>query len=766
MEENQNDKQIIKHKRKREGKSKKNIKIRKSSNEKKNPKKSKKMKKNKIKLNKIIRAEKYSNQKILKSLNEKYIPLQPPPSSMDLFERKEKAKFFFEENKYNVEDILKYDNTNKDIQKCYLINAVKELNNEKNKINQDIIKEKIVKCGIILSQDEYEKEINKVKDIKIKNGLEYIDYRLSLIETLELIKKNKNIREARKKLNLKKLFFFNHEAEIGNNNYFFYYLSIQFDLKLEEIYWYYSRYDYIVDKSINYLKNFLNLSDMYLFNFIMHYLIDKDSIKSRQDKENIINYIEGKRINKEDLIKAIKERNLKELQNENNSLIRNYVNFKVNFDEKNELIKLTIEENLKIDRKLYKETNDLLYHYEIFNNKIIDVISKSDITTFEKDMFKNILPSNEYSEIFYAKIKPTFHKIIKEILNSESTIEFFNNTYKKKYETDYKKIEYHFNKENVQNEILKRISFFPIFDEEINAFTNPLNLSIVLNSIPGKYRADNITYFNMKILNLGRIIRSTIHEVLGHYTRRYYSFLTDRDIRMNTEEDDLINTKPEGGFHVEKKFLGFEIPSSILYLKEAIYFFCFKYFKEYPVFKKYKINEQILKKIIKDFPEIFDFISIEEKKLEGKSKLKNEQEEEMLNQDEEELEEQDEEELEEQDEEDVEDQDEEDVEDQDEEDVEDQDEEDVEDQDEEDEECEVKDTGKKEEKSKNVWKKVDEETDGDKNSEVKKGEENGKKDKYGKISITQFLSLLYPVKPHFPAIISCGIKVNEIYIIS
>jgi hypothetical protein len=62
-------------------------------------------------------------------------------------------------------------------------------------------------------------------------------------------------------------------------------------------------------------------------------------------------------------------------------------------------------------------------------------------------MFKNVLPSKEYSEIFYAKIKPTFHKIIKDILNSESTIEFFNNTYKKKYETDDKKIEYHFNKE-------------------------------------------------------------------------------------------------------------------------------------------------------------------------------------------------------------------------------------------------------------------------------------------------------------------------------
>ena len=744
MEENQNDKQIIKHKRKREGKSKKNIKIKKSSNENKNKIKSKKLKKNKNKLNKIIRAEKYSNQKILNSLNKKFIPLQPPPSSMDLFERKEKAKFYFEENKYNVEDVLLYDNTNKDIQKCYLINSVKELNNENKKLNQDIIKEKIQKCGIILSKDEYENEINKIKDINIKNGLEYIDYRLSLIDTLELIKKKKDIREAKKKLNLKKLFFFNHEAEIGNNNYFFYYLSIQFELKLEEIYFNYSYYDYIVDKSINYLKNFLNMSDMYLFNYIIHYLIDKESIKNKQDKENIINYIEGERINKKDLIKAIKDRNLKELQYENDSLTNNYVNFKINFDEKNELIKLTIEENLKIDRKLYKATNDLLYQYEIFNNKIIDVINKSDINTFEKDMFKNILPSKEYSEIFYEKIKPTFHKIIKDILNSESTIEFFNNTYKKKYETDSKKIEYHFNKENVQNEILKRISFFPIFDEEINAFTNPLNLSIVLNSIPGKYRSAKINYFNMKILNLGRIILLTLNEILGHFTQRYYSFLTDRDIRMNTEEDDLINIKLEGGVYVEKNFLGFEMAPSVLYLKEALYFFCFKYFKEYPLFKKYKINEQILKNIINDFPEIFDFISIDDKIIEGENKLKNKQEEEMQDQDEEELEEQDEEDIEDQDEE--------------------EDQKYEEEQDEEDEECEEKDTGKKEEKSKNVWKKVDEKTDGEKNLELKKGEEKGKKDKYGKISITQFLSLLNPVKPHFPAIISCGIKVNEIYI--
>ena len=56
------------------------------------------------------------------------ISLEPPSPDLTLFEMKQLAEKYFEENKYNIEDILEYDDTNKDIQKKYLSLAVNELN--------------------------------------------------------------------------------------------------------------------------------------------------------------------------------------------------------------------------------------------------------------------------------------------------------------------------------------------------------------------------------------------------------------------------------------------------------------------------------------------------------------------------------------------------------------------------------------------------------------------------------------------------------------
>ena len=84
-----------------------------------------------------------------------FISLSPPSSDITLFETKKLADLYFNENKYNIEDILEYDDTNEDIQKEYLTLAVKELNKENKIENINIIKEKIQKSGIILEQNIY-----------------------------------------------------------------------------------------------------------------------------------------------------------------------------------------------------------------------------------------------------------------------------------------------------------------------------------------------------------------------------------------------------------------------------------------------------------------------------------------------------------------------------------------------------------------------------------------------------------------------------------
>jgi len=144
---------------------------------------------------------------------------------------------------------------------------------------------------------------------------------------------------------------------------------------------------------------------------------------------------------------------------------------------------------------------NISYPYEIFNNEIINAINNLKITSlkyFELEIFKNILCDSKYSEVFYKKIKPEIHKIIKKILNSNAAIKYFNNTYKKKYPN----LEYHFNNENIQNIILNKIKFYLLFKRGKNSLTNPVDMSIYISSIPGIFSDDDITIFNKKI---GRI---------------------------------------------------------------------------------------------------------------------------------------------------------------------------------------------------------------------------------------------------------------------
>ena len=102
----------------------------------------------------IVYYEEYRERKITELFETSefspFIHLAPPSSDLTIFERKKSAVNYFKENKYIIEDILEYDDTNKYIQKDYLAFAVKELNKTNTLENINIIKEKIQKSGIIL----------------------------------------------------------------------------------------------------------------------------------------------------------------------------------------------------------------------------------------------------------------------------------------------------------------------------------------------------------------------------------------------------------------------------------------------------------------------------------------------------------------------------------------------------------------------------------------------------------------------------------------
>ena len=414
--------------------------------------------------------------------------------------------------------------------------------------------------------------------------------------------------------------------------------------KLIDIYGHYNAYLYIIEKNLNYLnKNFDNLDkiEKYIFKYMSNILVDKRSIKNSKIYEEIVNYLEGKSIDKiDDLNKAIEERKKKESSKISN--FKNNVNYSINFNKENNIIEYIIKEELKFDSRLYLKNYKKLYNYKNFNKEILDVIKNISLDHFEDEIFRKILPLNNLNCYYFENNKNIIFDILKKILSSNAAKKFFEKNYENKYnKINQKKIIYHFDKETVINNILNRIEFYPLFDSSVNTYTNPWDLSIVINSIPGKFSDSQINYFNKTILQIGRIVIFAIHEIFGHFMRRYYSYITNGIISMNTSDDELINTKPERGEFSEKYFLGFKTHSK-LYLKDALYLLFYgDNYNDFPLIKKKgEITEQILKNIILENPKIFDFIEKSEDeninenenmKVEEKSLIIEEQEDENNN---------------------------------------------------------------------------------------------------------------------------------------
>ena len=259
----------------------------------------------------------------------------------------------------------------------------------------------------------------------------------------------------------------------------------------------------------------------------------------------------------------------------------------------------------KIARCLKHFKKNYSFDINIFNKGMLRVIkstlTKNNFYNFESIFLRNIKYGMELkpSEEFYQKYKDTISKI----LQSNAAKDYFEKYYNvKKYG-----LSYHFNRKDVIDEIFKKIKFCLIFRNGDQGYTSPFELKIYINCIPGEYNNIDILPFERKIMQFSRLIVITIHEILGHFLRRYYLYLTNNLVKFGAREDKVFKTGKEGGNFVEKKLLGIGLYHS-LSLNQALGFLK-KNFEKQPILYKEQIPKDELKTIIKNNPELFDFIS-------------------------------------------------------------------------------------------------------------------------------------------------------------
>ena len=163
--------------------------------------------------------------------------------------------------------------------------------------------------------------------------------------------------------------------------------------------------------------------------------------------EKIKEFLTGKKVRDNDL-KNLFAGNLKTDGNNFKGF-----DFNVEYNTKEKMISFKMKEKRRINKKNFSYTLIKSYDANLFNNKIIKLIKKNFTINFESDLMEKTLPLYDNQLAYYKEIKPAFEENLKRILSSPAAEQFFNDTYKKKY-TD---LVYHFNREDVQEEILKKI---------------------------------------------------------------------------------------------------------------------------------------------------------------------------------------------------------------------------------------------------------------------------------------------------------------------
>ena len=568
----------------------------------------------------IYSNENYKNKSALKD-NFEITPFEN--YDLTLFEKKKKAEELFiqmkKEHKISIEDILLYDNTNKIIQMEYLNIVLDILLKEKDKNRIELLTEKISKAGIICDEKDYNKAISRLPN-DYQEKVKYKNYKNILINSLKSIssfKDKNNTKEIFDSFQFHKKYEFNHESQIGENNYYFYCLIYQIIISdIFHILSYVNYYKPYISRIITFLQKYnfslLNEEQRSYFEYLFRILTDKylppNSQTQSEQLQNYLNSYEDIYLNG-DKEKSLDDNSIKDINvffNELNKSISNNNNcINYTFEAKDNKINVNMIDESVISRSFKQFKNTYSYDITIFNKEMLRVIkntlTNNNFYNFESIFMKNLKYGMEYkpSEEFYDKYKETIIKILK----SKAAKTYFE----KYYSSKNKKLIYHFNRNTVIEEIFKRIKFCTIYTDGDQGYTSPLDLKIYINCIPGDYNRLIIHPFERKIMQFSRLILISIHEILGHFLRRYYSYLTNNLVKFGTKEDDYFKTGVEGGIFVEKKLLGLSIHYS-LSLNQALGFLK-ENFETAPILYKSQIPKEELEIIIKNNPYFFDFIS-------------------------------------------------------------------------------------------------------------------------------------------------------------
>jgi len=366
-------------------------------------------------------------------------------------------------------------------------------------------------------------------------------------------------------------------------------------------------------KLINFLKtndfSILKEEQNTYFEYIFNLLVDGQVLEGIS-KKKLDNYLESyEAYLKGEKEKIMDDNEINEIKTHfkkiNESIEKSKGYKKYIFEINNETIKVNINDELQIGRQFRNINKTYFYDINIFNKNMCEIIKESlkndNYHNFETIFQSNLRYGMEHkpSEKFFDKYK----EIITKILKSKAAENYFEKFYRAKNQ----ELQYHFNKDSVLDNIFKRIKFCSIFRNGDQAYTSPLELRIFINCIPGEFNNSNVYSFERKILQFSRLIIISIHEILGHFLRRYYAYLTNHKVKFGTKEDKKYKTGEESDFFVEKELLGLSIFRSIS-LNQSLGLLK-KDFNDAPILFKNQIPKKELEEIIISNSDFLEFNS-------------------------------------------------------------------------------------------------------------------------------------------------------------
>ena len=349
-------------------------------------------------------------------------------------------------------------------------------------------------------------------------------------------------------------------------------------------------------KTINRLKNFLDIKHGYNIEYILFY------ISSYFTSEEILN------------------------------LLKMFLDDKKHFDlndfkellEKKKLETLVFNSSKKkkkrIDLSPRIENNELIFNDEVreiklsnFENysykSIIDNLYTKGTISYKDMKFSKVL-NNHYFSPYLNFLK----KLLKNILGTKVI-----KTYIKYYLKNVLKVDEKYCNILLLNydEIWDNINFLPIFSKAFLALTDKMNLKVYFSCL--KMNNDNFLIDEEveKFINIAIFVLYFLHEIVGHYFRFYLRYLTTDEIgkKYSFDSKDEENNPDEGGFYLEEKLFGeiidkINLNESLFILDTKNYDCDFDQFKEN--FKSVRYNNKNieinnLSDYLKDFYNTFNF---------------------------------------------------------------------------------------------------------------------------------------------------------------